>query len=37
MAHRTTERAHGAGRLKRHEAAPLLDLLYEAADTSSAR
>jgi hypothetical protein len=37
MAQRTTERALGAGRLKRHEAAPLLDLLYEAADTSSAR
>jgi predicted short-subunit dehydrogenase-like oxidoreductase (DUF2520 family) len=37
MAQRTTERALGAGQLKRHEAAPLLDLLYEAADTSSAR
>jgi predicted short-subunit dehydrogenase-like oxidoreductase (DUF2520 family) len=37
MAQRTTERALGAGRLKRHEAAPLLDLLYDAADTSSTR
>src|SRR4051794_1285927 len=37
MAQRTTERALGAGRLKRHEAAPLLDLLYDAADTSSSR
>ncbi|NYJ06078.1 Rossmann-like and DUF2520 domain-containing protein [Petropleomorpha daqingensis] len=37
MAQRTTERALGSGRLKRHEAAPLLDLLYDAADTSSAR
>ncbi|MGY1653136.1 Rossmann-like and DUF2520 domain-containing protein [Geodermatophilus sp. SYSU D01119] len=30
MAQRTTERALAAGRLKRHEGAPLLDLLYEA-------
>src|SRR3954451_20200037 len=37
MAQRTTERALGVGRLKRHEAAPLLDLLYEAADTTSSR
>jgi predicted short-subunit dehydrogenase-like oxidoreductase (DUF2520 family) len=37
MAQRTTERALAAGRLKRHEAAPLLDLLYDAADTSSSR
>jgi predicted short-subunit dehydrogenase-like oxidoreductase (DUF2520 family) len=37
MAQRTTERALGAGRLKRHEAAPLLDLLYDAADTASSR
>jgi predicted short-subunit dehydrogenase-like oxidoreductase (DUF2520 family) len=31
MAQRTTERALAAGRLKRHEGAPLLDLLYDAA------
>ncbi|MGY1615146.1 Rossmann-like and DUF2520 domain-containing protein [Geodermatophilus sp. SYSU D00691] len=37
MAQRTTERALAAGRLKRHEGAPLLDLLYDAADTSSSR
>ncbi|WP_369258592.1 Rossmann-like and DUF2520 domain-containing protein [Geodermatophilus amargosae] len=30
MAQRTTERALAAGRLKRHEGAPLLDLLHEA-------
>src|SRR3954447_22167332 len=30
MARRTTERALDAGRLKRHEGAPLLDLLYDA-------
>jgi predicted short-subunit dehydrogenase-like oxidoreductase (DUF2520 family) len=37
MAQRTTERALASGRLKRHEGAPLLDLLYEAADTASSR
>jgi predicted short-subunit dehydrogenase-like oxidoreductase (DUF2520 family) len=37
MAQRTTERALAIGRLKRHEGAPLLDLLYEAADTASSR
>jgi predicted short-subunit dehydrogenase-like oxidoreductase (DUF2520 family) len=31
MAQRTTERALAAGRLKRHEGAPLLDMLYDAA------
>jgi hypothetical protein len=30
MAQRTTERALSAGRLKRHEGAPLLDLLTAA-------
>jgi predicted short-subunit dehydrogenase-like oxidoreductase (DUF2520 family) len=33
MAQRTTERALAAGRLKRHEGAPLLDLLADARDT----
>ncbi|MGY1781027.1 Rossmann-like and DUF2520 domain-containing protein [Geodermatophilus sp. SYSU D01036] len=37
MAQRTTERALSAGRLKRHEGAPLLDLLYEAADPAGSR
>jgi predicted short-subunit dehydrogenase-like oxidoreductase (DUF2520 family) len=37
MAQRTTERALASGRLKRHEGAPLLDLLYDAADTTSSR
>jgi predicted short-subunit dehydrogenase-like oxidoreductase (DUF2520 family) len=37
MAQRTTERALASGQLKRHEGAPLLDLLYEAADTTSSR
>jgi predicted short-subunit dehydrogenase-like oxidoreductase (DUF2520 family) len=37
MAQRTTERALDAGRLKRHEGAPLLDLLYEAADPAGSR
>ena len=37
LARRTTERALAAGRLKRHEGAPLLDLLYDAADTASSR
>src|SRR3954452_17629454 len=37
MAQRTAERALAACRLKRHEGAPLLDLLYEAADTTSSR
>ena len=37
MAQRTTERALAAGRLKRHEGAPLLDLLYDAADTAGYR
>jgi predicted short-subunit dehydrogenase-like oxidoreductase (DUF2520 family) len=32
MAHRTTERALAAGRLKRHEGAPLLDLLDGTRD-----
>ena len=36
MARRTTERALAAGRLKRHEGAPLLDLLA-AADTADSR
>src|SRR6476619_7057352 len=31
MDQRTTERALGSGQLKRHEGAPLLDLLYDAA------
>jgi predicted short-subunit dehydrogenase-like oxidoreductase (DUF2520 family) len=37
MAQRTTERALANGLLKRHEGAPLLDLLYDAADTTSSR
>jgi predicted short-subunit dehydrogenase-like oxidoreductase (DUF2520 family) len=37
MAQRTTERALDAGRLKRHEGVPLLDLLYEAADPAGSR
>ena len=37
LAQRTTERALAAGRLKRHEGAPLLDLLYEAADPAGSR
>jgi predicted short-subunit dehydrogenase-like oxidoreductase (DUF2520 family) len=37
MAQRTTERALASGRLKRHEGAPLLDLLYDAADSASFR
>ena len=37
MARRTTERALDAGRLKRHEAAPLLDLLGEAHDETPLR
>jgi predicted short-subunit dehydrogenase-like oxidoreductase (DUF2520 family) len=37
MAQRTTERALASGQLKRHEGAPLLDLLYDAADTASSR
>jgi hypothetical protein len=37
MAQRTTERAVAAGRLRRHEGAPLLDLLYEAADPAGSR
>jgi predicted short-subunit dehydrogenase-like oxidoreductase (DUF2520 family) len=37
MAQRTTERALASGQLKRHEGAPLLDLLYDAADTTSSR
>jgi hypothetical protein len=36
MAQRTTERALTAGRLKRHEGAPLLDLLRAAHDSDSA-
>jgi predicted short-subunit dehydrogenase-like oxidoreductase (DUF2520 family) len=36
MAQRTTERALAAGRLKRHEGAPLLDLLKVARDTDPA-
>jgi predicted short-subunit dehydrogenase-like oxidoreductase (DUF2520 family) len=36
MAQRTTERALAAGRLKRHEGAPLLDLLKAARDTDAA-
>jgi predicted short-subunit dehydrogenase-like oxidoreductase (DUF2520 family) len=36
MAQRTTERALSAGRLKRHEGAPLLDLLRAARDTDPA-
>ncbi len=37
MARRTTERALDAGRLKRHEGAPLLDLLQAAHDEEAAR
>jgi predicted short-subunit dehydrogenase-like oxidoreductase (DUF2520 family) len=37
MARRTTERALAAGRLKRHEGAPLLDLLSAAADPADSR
>jgi predicted short-subunit dehydrogenase-like oxidoreductase (DUF2520 family) len=36
MAERTTERALAAGRLKRHEGAPLLDLLQAARDSDPA-
>jgi predicted short-subunit dehydrogenase-like oxidoreductase (DUF2520 family) len=36
MAQRTTERALSAGRLKRHEGAPLLDLLRAARDADPA-
>jgi hypothetical protein len=36
MAQRTTERALASGRLKRHEGAPLLDLLAVARDTDPA-
>jgi hypothetical protein len=36
MAQRTTERALAAGRLKRHEGAPLLDLLAAARDEDPA-
>lgn len=36
MAQRTTERALAAGRLKRHEGAPLLDLLQDARDAHDA-
>ena len=35
MARRTTERALAAGRLKRHEGAPLLDLLDGADDDTA--
>jgi hypothetical protein len=34
MAQRTTERALDAGRLRRHEGAPLLELLRDAAARS---
>ena len=37
MAQRTTERALSSGRLKRHEGAPLLDLLYDARATRRVR
>ncbi len=37
MARRTTERALGAGRLKRHEGAPLLDLLGPSRDEAGSR
>jgi len=37
MARRTTERALDAGRLKRHEAAPLLDLLAASHDEAGSR
>ena len=36
MAQRTTERALAAGRLKRHEGAPLLDLLSASHDEDPA-
>ncbi len=36
MARRTTERAVSSGRLKRHEGAPLLDLLQQARDADPA-
>jgi hypothetical protein len=36
MAQRTTERALAAGRLKRHEGAPLLDLLTAASSAHPA-
>jgi hypothetical protein len=36
MAQRTTERALSAGRLKRHEGAPLLDLLSTTRDEDPA-
>src|SRR6195952_557226 len=35
MAQRTTERALDAGRLRRHEGAPLLELLHSAGDTAA--
>jgi predicted short-subunit dehydrogenase-like oxidoreductase (DUF2520 family) len=37
MARRTTERALDAGRLKRHEGAPLLDLLDDSRDGAGSR
>lgn len=37
MARRTTERALAAGRLKRHEGAPLLDLLAASRDEAGSR
>ncbi|MBN1095013.1 DUF2520 domain-containing protein [Blastococcus sp. TML/C7B] len=37
MAHRTTERALAAGRLKPHEGAPLLDLLAASRDEAGSR
>jgi hypothetical protein len=37
MARRTTERALSAGRLKRHEGAPLLDLLTGSRDETPLR
>jgi predicted short-subunit dehydrogenase-like oxidoreductase (DUF2520 family) len=37
MARRTTERALAAGRLKRHEGAPLLELLAAGADAAESR
>jgi len=37
MARRTTERALAAGRLKRHEGAPLLDLLASSHDEAGSR
>jgi hypothetical protein len=36
MAQRTTERALSAGRLKRHEGAPLLELLEAARNSDPA-